>query len=118
MLLLQQWLQELTRIGLLGLGHLFRGALNYNGATLVATDSFHGLALSANLSRDMLLLKRFSDSDPASQNGRLYELASCLGLEERFYDGTVPASVEWDIVRSRVSDLRDHAWNVLKKTVL
>ena len=89
-----------------------------SGATLVVTDSFHGLALSANLSRDMLLLKRFSDSDPASQNGRLYELASCLGLEERFYDGTVPASVEWDIVRSRVSDLRDHAWNVLKKTVL
>lgn len=89
-----------------------------SGAALVVTDSFHGLALSANLGRDMLLLKRFSDSDPASQNGRLYELASCLGLEDRFYQGTVPASPDWNVVRSRVAVMREHAWKVLKQTVL
>ena len=89
-----------------------------SGAALFVTDSFHGLALGANLSKDLLLLKRFSDSDPASQNGRLYDLAARLGLEDRFYAGTLPPRPAWEAVQSRISEMRSHAWNVLKKTVL
>ena len=89
------------------------------GASLVVTDSFHGLCMSAILERDMLLLRRFRDGEAASQNGRLYHLAALLGLENRFWEGTLPATpVDWALTRSRVSALREKAWTVLRRTVL
>ncbi len=88
------------------------------GASLVVTDSFHGVALSANLSRDMLILKRFSDKDPASQNGRLYELCERLGLQDRFYEDTLPAPVAWEAVQERIAALRESLWQILRRTVL
>ena len=89
------------------------------GASLLVTDSFHGLCMSAILERDMLLLRRFRDGEDASQNGRLYHLASLLGLDKRFWDGSLPASpVDWTLTRSRVSALRENAWKVLRRTVL
>ena len=89
------------------------------GASLVVTDSFHGLCMSAILERDMLLLKRFRDSEGVSQNGRLYHLASLLGLEDRFWEGSLPASgVNWTVTRPRLEALRNNAWEVLRRTVL
>lgn len=89
------------------------------GASLVVTDSFHGLCISAILERDMLLLKRFRDGEDASQNGRLYHLASLLGLEDRFWQDSLPASgVNWTLTRHRLEALRDNAWEVLRRTVL
>ena len=94
----------------------FLGLLD--GASLVVTDSFHGVALSANLSRDMLILNRFKEDDPASQNPRLRELAGQLGLEDRFYTGSLPRPVQWEAVQERIDALRARAWAILKKTVL
>ena len=88
-----------------------------DGAALVVTDSFHGLALSAILSKDMLILKRFGDDDPASQNGRLYELASALGLEHRFYNGFIPPSEPWPAIQERMEAMRNDAYAVLKDTL-
>jgi hypothetical protein len=89
------------------------------GASLVVTDSFHGLCMSAILERDMLLLKRFRDSEGVSQNGRLYHLASLLGLEDRFCEGSLPASgVNWTVTRPRLEALRNNAWEVLRRPVL
>ena len=86
-------------------------------AALVITDSFHGVALSANLSRDMIIFKRFKDDDPSSQNGRLYELAKRLELEGRFWGNEIEA-IDWSAVQQRISAIRSHGWDVLKKTVL
>ena len=94
----------------------FLGLLD--GAALVVTDSFHGVALSANLSRDMIILNRFQDSDPASQNQRIRELTAQLGLEDRFYSGKLPSPIEWDLVQGRIEALRSRAWCILKDTVL
>lgn len=89
------------------------------GASLVVTDSFHGLCMSAILERDMLLLRRFRDGESVSQNGRLYHLASQLGLEDRFWEGSLPASgVNWTLTRPKVEALRNLAWEVLRRTVL
>ena len=88
-----------------------------DSAALVVTDSFHGLALSAILSKDMLVLKRFGDEDPASQNGRLYELASQLGLEDRFYNGFIPATSPWTEVQERIDEMRSTAYDILKETL-
>ena len=89
------------------------------GASLVVTDSFHGLCMSAILERDMLLFRRFRDDENASQNGRLYHLASLLGLENRFWEGALPASsIDWEYTRNQVAAMRENAWKVLRRTVL
>ena len=55
-------------------------------ASVVCTDSFHGACLSINMSRRFVLFKRFEDSSPESQNSRLFDLLSMLGIEDRFYE--------------------------------
>ena len=86
------------------------------GAEWVVTDSFHGFALSANLSRNVCVLKRFSDGDPASQNERMYDLAQRLGLEACLEEGTLP-SVDWAAVQERIGVLRAESLQILKETL-
>ena len=87
-----------------------------SGAAWVVTDSFHGFALSANLSRNVCVLKRFSDGDPASQNERMYDLAARLGLEACLEEGTLP-SIDWIAVQARISVLRRESEQILKETL-
>lgn len=87
-----------------------------SGAEWVVTDSFHGFALSANLSRNVCVLKRFSDGDPASQNERMYDLAARLGLEACLEEGALP-SIDWPAVQERISVLRAESEQILKETL-
>jgi hypothetical protein len=76
----------------------FNGAVIYNNAgirefvrtmdkaSFVCTDSFHGTALSINLSKQFVVLRRFKDSDRKSQNSRLYDLLDTLDISNRFFD--------------------------------
>ena len=86
------------------------------GAAWVVTDSFHGFALSANLSRNVCVLKRFSDGDPASQNERMYDLAGRLGLEACLEEGPLP-SIDWPVVQERIRVLRAESEQILKETL-
>ncbi len=86
------------------------------GAAWVVTDSFHGFALSANLSRNVCVLKRFSDVDPASQNERMYDLAERLGLEACLEEGTLP-SIDWTAVQEHIKVLRAESEQILKETL-
>ena len=86
------------------------------GAAWVVTDSFHGFALSANLSRNVCVLKRFSDGDPASQNERMYDLAARLGLEACLEEGTLPF-IDWTAVQERIATLRAESEQILKETL-
>ena len=47
----------------------FLGSLH--GASLVVTDSFHGLALSTLLGREVRVLRRYREEDPESKNSRI-----------------------------------------------
>lgn len=51
-------------------------------ATLVCTDSFHGMVFSALFERPFIPFERFNPNDSASQNTRVYNFLSLLGLEE------------------------------------
>ena len=84
------------------------------GAAYVLTDSFHGSALSVNFSRQFANLRRFDDSDPASQNSRLYDLADMFGTGNRFFEGTLPEPIDYNIVSSRLSDLRRKSLDFLE----
>ena len=84
------------------------------GASYVLTDSFHGTALSINFSKQFSNLKRFDDSDPASQNSRLCDLAERFGTGNRFFDGELPEPIDYNIVSSRLSTLRKESLDFLK----
>ena len=83
------------------------------GASLVVTDSYHGTALSIVLERQFVNLKRFSDSDKASQNIRLKDLLERLGIGERNAKSpanndvsAVMPSIDYDVIRPRLERLR------------
>ncbi|TRX45244.1 polysaccharide pyruvyl transferase family protein [Bacteroides sp. HF-5092] len=55
-------------------------------ASFICTDSFHAIALSINLQKDFIALKRFQDADEKSQNSRIYDVLEHYGLMWRIYD--------------------------------
>jgi len=55
-------------------------------ASFICTDSFHAIALSINLQKDFIALKRFQDADEKSQNSRIYDVLEHYGLIWRIYD--------------------------------
>ena len=79
------------------------------GASLVCTDSFHATALSMNMNRDFVVLKRFKDSDKASQNSRLYDLLERYGVKDRLYNpSTALDKIDYNRLNERLSkDIAD-----------
>lgn len=55
-------------------------------ASFICTDSFHAIALSINLQKDFIALKRFQDADEKSQNSRIYDILEHYGLDHRIYE--------------------------------
>ena len=53
---------------------------------LVATDSFHAMALSINMNKDFVAYKRFSDESKNSQNSRVYDMLKMYKLDERIVE--------------------------------
>lgn len=79
------------------------------GASLVCTDSFHATALSMNMNREFVVLKRFMDSDKASQNSRLYDLLERYGVKDRLYNpSTALDKIDYNRLNERLSkDIAD-----------
>lgn len=88
-----------------------------SGASLVVTDSFHGMALSINLSRDFIALRRFDDDDSSSQNSRIYDLFDTLGIPSRFYDGTIPPDIDYAAVQKTLALLWTESMGYLVKAL-
>lgn len=100
-----------TRIENAGPREFIKALLN---ADYVVTDSFHGSALSINLGKQFLNLKRFDDADPASQNSRLYDLPALFGVSSRFYEGSLPETIDYSVVGNRLGELRKDSRDYLK----
>ena len=79
------------------------------GASLVCTDSFHATALSMNMNRDFVVLKRFKDSDKASQNSRLYDLLERYDVKDRLYNPSSALNkIDYNRLNERLSkDIAD-----------
>jgi coenzyme F420-reducing hydrogenase beta subunit len=70
-------------------------------ASYVCTDSFHGIAFSANLGIDFCAFERFKATDKASQNSRVYNILDMLGLRGRLAtddvtDAVLAESIDWE----------------------
>lgn len=86
-------------------------------ASYVVTDSFHGSALSINFGKPFLNLKRFDDSDPASQNPRLVYLANLFNLGDRFFVDDLPKEINYKSVHEKLDELRKESLDYLKMII-
>ena len=50
------------------------------------TDSYHGTLFGLQLSKKMLILKRFKDSDPKNQNSRLLQILNLYNIKNIYVD--------------------------------
>lgn len=87
-------------------------------SSLVITDSFHGTVMSIIMERDFVELRRFSDSDNASQNTRIYELLENMGLTGRFHDSKEwQAPCDYAPVCAKLEKLRQTSLEELSKAL-
>ncbi len=52
-------------------------------ASMVCTDSFHGIAFSINFQKQFLSFLRFNDKDEISQNSRVFNILDTFNLQSR-----------------------------------
>ncbi len=90
--------------------------LVYN-ADYVCTDSFHGVAMSIRMHRQFVAFKRFGDTDTSSQNGRIYELLDRFGLQDRVWNGSIPADYDIDEVGKLLDDAREEGLSYLREAL-
>ena len=89
-----------------------------HGAAFVCTDSFHGVAMSIRFQRQFVAFRRFSDGDTFSQNGRIYELLRRFGLENRVWNGFLPADYDTDAVGRLSEKARAEGLQYLREALL
>lgn len=66
----------------------------FENANFVCTDSFHGTVFSIINEKAFVAYKRFSDKKKTSQNSRIYNILSLLGLESQLYCGNDKATIQ------------------------
>ncbi|MBO7604796.1 MAG: polysaccharide pyruvyl transferase family protein [Bacteroidales bacterium] len=88
-----------------------------SGAALVCTDSFHGMAMSINLSRQFVAFLRFNQGDSNSQNSRVEELLGRFGLKERLWKGSLPAPTDYTSVKQKLEALRQESLSFLDQAL-
>lgn len=60
----------------------------YN-ASLVLTDSYHGMLFSLNFNKPFIIFKRFKDKKNSSQNSRIYNIIKKFKLENCLYNNSL-----------------------------
>ena len=88
-----------------------------SGAALVCTDSFHGMAMSINLSRQFVAFLRFNKDDSNSQNSRVEELLGRFGLNDRLWTGSLPPHADYTPVRQKLEALRKESLLYLEQAL-
>ncbi len=89
-------------------------------ADFVCTDSFHATALSINLSKPFVEFMRFDNTDPASQNSRIFDLLGSFGLSERVYDAESnrwAKAIVYSVAQERLNKARASSIRFLEDSI-
>lgn len=89
-------------------------------ASYVCTDSFHGTAFSINFEIPFTAYKRFSDLDKKSQNSRIIDILSLMGLEDRLLHsnkGCPSRKCDFSEARSRLARMRNSSLSFLEEAL-
>lgn len=88
-------------------------------ATIVCTDSFHGMALSINMNKDFYSFCKTSHSETTSENSRITDVLEKFGLGKRLVELDTPVpdvleSIDYDKVNSILKREREDSESYLK----
>lgn len=89
-------------------------------ASFVCTDSFHAIALSINLQKEFIALKRFQDVDEKSQNTRVYDVLEHYGLDYRIYENKdlkLYQPIYYELINLRVIHDREQGIAYLRNAI-
>lgn len=90
-------------------------------ARLVLTDSFHGTAFSINYRKSFYSFTKIEGGKSASDNSRLYDILSKIGLENRLYDspGHIDFSdVDYSSTTFKLEELRNQSIAFLQQALV
>ena len=90
-------------------------------ARLVLTDSFHGTAFAINYRKSFYSFTKIEGGNTASDNSRLYDILSKIGLEDRLYDspGYIDFSdVDYSSASIKLEELRNKSIAFLQKALI
>lgn len=89
-------------------------------ASYVLTDSFHGTAFATNFGVPFSVYKRFSDSDPKSQNSRITSFLGLVGLEDRLIaaeEMSVDTGLSFNLAHKKLTEMRSDSITFLKNAL-
>lgn len=109
----------------LGADEVYTGPVGFlngvKGAEAVLTDSFHATIFSMIFEKQFYTFKRFKDGAVVSQNSRVENLLSKVGLSERLLDETSAvkddAAIPYDEVHAAMSQMRSESLDYLKNAL-
>ena len=100
-----------------------REFINYiANAECVFTDSFHATAFSIIFNKELLVYKRFLDTDKKSQNSRLYDVLNRFGLVDRLVSGDNAKSVlskkiDYGIINNKLEIFRTDSIRFIEENI-
>lgn len=95
-----------------------------DNASLVCTDSFHGTAFSVNLNTPFVSFERYKKNKAKSENSRLYDFLSMLGIEKKIVDpGNISADMDYaetdfTTANKKLEDMRRYSLKYLEEMLL
>ena len=109
----------------LGADEVYTGPIGFLNAVkcaeTVLTDSFHATIFSMIFEKQFYTFKRFKDGSAASQNSRVENLLSKVGLPERLLDETSPvmddAAIPYEQVGAALAQMRSESIDYLKNAL-
>lgn len=88
-------------------------------ASLICTDSFHGMVFSLIFNKEFLSYLRFAENDMNSQNSRIHELLDNYGLNNHFAGASMEklSDIEWQTVNSKILKERNIGINYINNVL-
>lgn len=88
-------------------------------ASLVCTDSFHGMAFSINYMKNFIAFQRFQNNARDNQNSRVFNFLDILGLTSRMYRRgfDYKTQIDYGSVNNRLSMLRKESYDFLNESI-
>lgn len=90
-------------------------------ARLVLTDSFHGTAFAINYRKSFYSFTKIEGGKTASDNSRLYDILSKIGLEDRLYDAPNRidfSDVDYSAVDGKLNKYRSESITFLRHALI
>ncbi len=91
-----------------------------DNASMIFTDSFHGINLSVIFNKPFYTFKRFKDKSKECQNSRIYNILEKLGLENRLLNDKVKIKdqpIDYKAVNLRLTSLVTDSVDYLKESL-